>query len=288
MKEEIEIVPGVFVMVTPKVKLGAGVAKLCRMSSTLSSVDRYRAMESSGFIGRHSVLIVDEAVSLATDMGARKASAITGVPVPTIVNRMREKGVECGGVLFGQIRADIGKLRECVRVAKELMASEEMKEVVVTRKGKKATHKIRRWSHGTAFVEAGKRVGISGKTAERLWLQGRFSLTSNQEVEQRPASPSKADASPTPEPPYPPAIDETNKRIGLECDRLRELSAAGHPLVDTSGRIRRRRKTRKLKGEGVKSRRRRILALARAAAKGDLSSAQLRRLPHLALLRPLK
>lgn len=185
--ERIEIFPGHWIEVTPAIKKKAGVRKTQRVVATLmgETVAAAGRLVRDGNGGvKYPVLMLDEAVRIAEREGLKKAVKVTGIPRASIDLRRRQLRRKQGKtrVLAKGSRYTLAQKQACVRLAKELMASDEIVKTPVacalpTCKGMPYVVKRYKWPHRKAFIEAGRRLGMNGRSIEWMYIQGTIPLT---------------------------------------------------------------------------------------------------------------
>jgi hypothetical protein len=185
--ERIEIFPGHWIEVTPAIKKKAGVRKSQRVVATLmgETVAAAGRLVRDGNRGvKYPVLMLDEAVSIAEREGLKKAVKVTGIKEHSIDLRSRQLRRKQGKTKVRAVgsRYTLAQKQACVRLAKELMASNEIKErsrlsTLPHCKGMPYVHRRYKWSHRSAFIEAGRRLGMNGRSIEWMYVQGTIPLT---------------------------------------------------------------------------------------------------------------
>lgn len=186
MKELIEIYPGRWIEVTRRIKLKAGVRLSTRVRATLAGGQIDKAAADVGRCRNKSVkysrLLIDEAVAIARTMGIPKAVKKTGVNKWTIIQqkkRMRGPTGREGN------RYTLAQKRALVAMAQRLMGSGETR----MRKCGGKMVAFPKYGHRTAFIEAGRRLGMNGRAIEYQWVNGLFSLAEPSSPPRPPASP---------------------------------------------------------------------------------------------------
>jgi hypothetical protein len=172
IKEMVEIFPGRWIEITKRVKKAAGVRVSSRVKATIENgrIDEALMRLTESRNRKYSRLLVDEAVAVAKAQGMFMAVRLTGVHKETIAARKRQLRGCTGG---DGTRYTLAQKQACVRLAKELMAS-PVTRVVNGYKGSRRI--VPQWNHHTAFVEAGRRLGVNGHSIEYQWLNGMISL----------------------------------------------------------------------------------------------------------------
>lgn len=186
-RERIEIFPGHWIEVTPKIKKNAGLRKSDRVIATLMGETvpaAGRLVRDSNKNVKYPKLMLDEAVRIAATHGLKEAAKDTGIRAASINLRQRQLRRKQGlaKVRDKGSRYTLAQKQACVRLAQELMRSNDV--VSRTRpcalphsKGKPTTYRFRKWNHRSAFVEAGRRLGMNGRSIEWMWVQGTIPLT---------------------------------------------------------------------------------------------------------------
>lgn len=184
MKRVIEILPGIRIEVNRPLKAKAGIPPPRMGSAPIKSPDAAMvAMKRSQRKGvLYSRLLLDEAVALAKQKGMKEAARLTGVGYWSINQRQDElrgpNPKEKGN------RYTLAQKRECVALAMRLMASPETVKHVSNICGRQVTRVAPKWAQRPAFVEAGKRLGMNGRSIEFMWKRGMLEPSNPQ-----PASP---------------------------------------------------------------------------------------------------
>lgn len=180
--ERIEIFPGHWIEVTPAIKKKAGIRKSQRVVATLMG----ETVAAAGRIVRdgvgsrkHPILMLDEAASIAEREGIKKAARVTGINEHSIDLRCRQLRRKRGKakVRDAGVRYTLAQKQACVRLAKELMASNEIVQKTERCYNRPYIRKRYKWSHGSAFIEAGRRLGMNGRSIEWMYIQGTIPLT---------------------------------------------------------------------------------------------------------------
>lgn len=194
MKERIEIFPGHWIEVTKKIKKAAGLRQSARIRATLAGGDIDRATKEASRAAnkrvKYSLTLLDEAVRLAAMEGVRVAEKATGVSRWSIDMHAKEKSARAGNPRQEKgHRYTLAQKQACVRLAMQLMANTETITKPLGFKRVRRMGTFKKWSHASAFKEAGRRLGLNGTTIEMMWRMGMIPLN----------QPS------TPQPPAPPA-----------------------------------------------------------------------------------
>lgn len=188
MKERIEIFPGRWIEVTKRVKQKAGVRMGARVRATLENGRVDEALVRLARNGRkYSGLLIDEAVAVAKEKGAKEAERITGVHHETIAQR-RKKLKGCTG--YDGRRYTLAQKKACVKMALELVASGGTHIVRVS--FGKGDRTVSVWSKKKAFKEAGRRLGVNGLSIMFQWENGMIDL--NAVARGRPSIPRRQPA----------------------------------------------------------------------------------------------
>lgn len=188
IRERIEIFPGHWIEVTPKIKKNAGLRQSDRVVATLMGETvpaAGRLVRDSNKSVKYPKLMLDEAVRIAAELGLKGAAKDTGIGAASINLRQRQLRRKQGvaRVMAQGTRYTLAQKQACVRLAQELMGSgETVSRTGIARfnnkaKGRKYTFRRLRWSHRTAFLEAGRRLGMNGRSIEWMWIQGTIPLT---------------------------------------------------------------------------------------------------------------
>jgi hypothetical protein len=195
MKERIEIFPGHWIEVTKKIKKAAGLRMSTRVRATLAGGDvdqaTKEAARSSNKNVKYSIALLDEAVRIAAMEGSKTAAKVTGVNKWSIDLHMKEKRARSGQSKHADQghRYTMAQKRACVKLAQKLMAGTETVTKRLGFKRLKVMGTFKKYNHGSAFREAGRRLGINGRSVEMMWNLGMIPMDS-------PSSP---------QPPAPPA-----------------------------------------------------------------------------------
>jgi hypothetical protein len=175
IRERIEIFPGHWIEVTPKLKKKAGVKQSARVIATLNNVTRIVADDVvKPPPPKYPRLMLEEANRIVDRDGMKAAVKATGINAHSIVwyrrgviqRRGEYKPSEKGR------RYTMEQKRACVRLAQKLMASGEIKVRHGKCYGKPAVYRSPKWSHAAAFREAGRRLGMNGRSVEWCWIHG--------------------------------------------------------------------------------------------------------------------
>lgn len=197
-KERIEIFPGHWIEVTPRIKRLAGIRPTERVIATLAGGHITKAKYEAGKVrgAKYSRLLLDEAVELAKSVGYPTAAKMTGVNKNSIHMHARiQKGRAGLASRKDGSRYTLAQKQACVRLAQSLMASDETKD----KKCRWGVQKVRKWQHRPAFIEAGRRLGMNGRSIEWLWVSGQIPLDSPSSP-QSPVPPGEASGRHTPPP----------------------------------------------------------------------------------------
>jgi hypothetical protein len=180
--ERIEILNGIWIEVSDKIKEKAGVRKSSRVVATLGG-ETAKAIEVVAHDGRrksvkYSRLILEEADKIAQEKGFRKAAKITGVNKHSLdlYQRRKRKAEGRTKVMQQGSRYTLAQKQACVRLAKQIMASKETVKHVCIMRGRERVFTRPKWGHRAAFVEAGRRMGMNGRSIEWMWIQGTIPL----------------------------------------------------------------------------------------------------------------
>jgi hypothetical protein len=121
---------------------------------------------------KYSLLLLDEAVRCAIDMGPKKASALTGVHKESIKkHRFKLFGKQNGVQKGAPLKYSICQKLECVKRAKKLVSSGMAKTEIA------------------AFMAVGKQIGVDGRSIQRQWSRGYIhGLDEALEFAQQPAT----------------------------------------------------------------------------------------------------
>lgn len=205
MKERIEIFPGHWIEVTKKIKKAAGLRQSARVRATLAGGDIDRATKEASRAAnknvKYSLALLDEAVRLARAEGVKVAEKVTGVSQWSINMHAKEQSARAGNPRWEQgFRYSLAQKQACVRLAQKLMANTETRPVRVPNpRGGWRMGVTKKWTHGAAFREAGRRLGLNGRTIEMMWLMGMIPL--DQPSSHRPEDPPASASAPRSRPP---------------------------------------------------------------------------------------
>lgn len=144
-KEEIEIAPGKFILVTKKLKKKVGVGNV-------GFVSLEKTRRAARFVGKYSLLLLDEAVVLMKERGLKSASIATGVPRYLIKKH-------AGVVRTRGPNPTWKKKLQCIALAMDVMRD-------------MGVDGTRLRDVKAAFAVAGKRMGMSVKYPLRLYRLG--------------------------------------------------------------------------------------------------------------------
>jgi hypothetical protein len=161
--ERIEIRPGYFIEVSGRLKRMAGVRGR-KPRNRITDEERKRIFADNAaknFISpRYSRLILDEAVNLSKTVGMVEAAKVTGVKYWSIVGHKRtlkRQGKYTPGAQGNhKSRYTMQQKKRCVALANQIRDESHC-----------ATRK--------AFIEAGRRLGINGRSIE--WQHSQGSIT---------------------------------------------------------------------------------------------------------------
>lgn len=180
MKERVEIFPGHWIEVTPKLKKQAGLRKSARVVATLmgETIEAARDIAMKNGNTKYTRLMLDEAARIARKDGMAEAIKATGIGKESIILRVKQLRRKEG---IARVRPTgnrymLSQKQTCVRMAQELMGSGQTVQRAVTIRGKTRVITRTRWTHRKAFVEAGRRLGMNGRSVEWMWLQGTIPL----------------------------------------------------------------------------------------------------------------
>lgn len=158
--QKLEIRPGYFIEVSSRLKRMAG-ARGKKLRNRLTDEERKRIFTENAaknFIApKYSRLILDEAVTLSKTVGMKEAAKITGVKYWSIVGHKR--------TLKRQ-----GKFSPTNNGNRGSRYTMEQKKKCVA-----LANQIRDESHCAtrlAFIEAGRRLKMNGRSIEFMWSQG--------------------------------------------------------------------------------------------------------------------
>lgn len=176
-KQRIEIFPGHWIEITPKIRNMAGLRKkekvIARLADITKSVER--AIPTGKNI-KYSQLLKDEAVRIANAEGMRAAVKATGVNKHTILMERRLQNIRAGKKQTRQkgFAYTLEQKQACVSIALQLMRSKEMVEVQQRAGIAKKMVTVRRfkWSPKSAFDEAARRLGMNGRAIQFQWSIG--------------------------------------------------------------------------------------------------------------------
>lgn len=175
-RQRIEIKPGVWIEVAPKIRQAVGARKRDRVLATLDGATKDAINTLAKPRRKHSDLLLDEGLALAKKDGFVSASKRLGINYHTLISHNRKRRLEQGKrrLRARGFRYTLDQKLACVRLALELMASPKTKEVSV---GGKYRRTVPLWAVIPAFNEAGRRLGINGKSVYFMWIQGDFRAT---------------------------------------------------------------------------------------------------------------
>lgn len=166
MNERVQIKPGVWIEVSARMRKASGLGRGVIIRDRLTEEERRSVVGDAGReMGAHtkySRLLLDEAVALSKEVGEQKASEITGVKLWSLKGRKREL-IRLGkyhpplGHSRGGSRYTLLQKQQCVRLAH-------------------AIHDKEKRGSRPAFIEAGRRLGVNGRSIEWMWTQKMFSL----------------------------------------------------------------------------------------------------------------
>lgn len=168
-KERIEIFPGHWIEVTPKIKRAAGLRKKARVLATLDGGHVQRAIGAVAKKrgpSKYSLLLIDEAIRIFREESYKAAEKATGVPM-RVIKHYNDKYKARHGLIGPprNQRYTMEQKQACVKLAMELMQREDTVErrLPTGRNKVIATHRVRKWNKTAAFIEAGRRLGMNGK-----------------------------------------------------------------------------------------------------------------------------
>lgn len=185
MRERVEIFPGHWIEVTPKLKKQAGLRKSARVVATLmgETIEAARDIVRENGNIKYTRLMLDEAARIARKDGMAEAIKATGIKRASIDLRMRQlrRAGKLGrkrkdGIRHTGSRYTLPQKQACVRLAQELMGSRQTVTKSAKIGGRMCVVTRPRWSHRKAFIEAGRRLGMNGRSVEWMWLQGTIPL----------------------------------------------------------------------------------------------------------------
>lgn len=175
-KQRIEIFPGHWIEITPKIRNMAGLRKkekvIARLADITKSVEKALPQKQA----KYSQLLKDEAVRIANAEGMREAVKATGVNKHTILMERRLQNIRAGKKQTRQkgFAYTLEQKQACVAIALQLMRSKEMVEVQQRAGIAKKIVTVRRfkWSPKSAFDEAARRLGMNGRAVQFQWSIG--------------------------------------------------------------------------------------------------------------------
>lgn len=218
--EWIEVVPGRWIEVTKALKRKVGVKQTVRVRATLDGKMLDRALRVKGHANRkYSLILLDEAVALAGLRGYAVASKKTGINEWSIKRHAQSLAGPTG---YDGVRYTLARKRECVRLAQKLMMAGT--KVVSSGKGNRVVPK---YNHVTAFVEAGRRLGMNGASIMGMWNMGMISLK-DLPPSSHPHAPSLPGGESAPPLPQPNGV-RRRRRSPWRVPRSGSSSAAPHP-----------------------------------------------------------
>lgn len=181
--DRIEIYPGCTIDVNQRHKKGAGLPRSAKLKKYAMSESERKAV--FGEFARderpkvkYPTLLLDEAVELSKTVGEKKACKITGVGYWSMKGRKRDL-IRQGKYIpsnhrIGRPRYTMVQKQACVALAKQLMADPTRvlfphPDHRLRKRGFKASRP--KWGRGSAFAEAGRRLGMNGSSVEFMFLQ---------------------------------------------------------------------------------------------------------------------
>jgi hypothetical protein len=166
MKDRIELRPGVWIEVTPRLKKRLGYQHW-------EQVDVRDAFNFNPRKQKYPTAFLEELDRLAREIGVSAAAAKAGVSVMAIKSYRTRKALAEGKykICDARSRYTVAQKQECVRRALRLMASTETK-VVQYGRGRKYSKAIPKWSEKAAFAEAGRQLGVAGNRIHGAWAAG--------------------------------------------------------------------------------------------------------------------
>lgn len=174
-RQRIEIFPGHWIEVTPKIRNMAGLRRHDRILAKFTDVPKVVEKAVTSKVVKYPQLIKEEAVQIWLKDGMEAAIKATGVNRHTIEMERRKQNIRAG---LTKTRAKgftytLEQKQACVRLALQLIQSKEM----VTRtqrafNGKIVTVRNFKWHPQSAFKEAGKRLGLNGSAVHFQWSIG--------------------------------------------------------------------------------------------------------------------
>lgn len=177
-------------MVTQRIKEKAGVKLSARVVLTLAGLSKaLEAPERTVRVrkgAKYSRLLLDEAVALMKAKGIKVAVKATGVNKWSIWCHYKKLRGPTGR---DGTRYTLASKRALVRLAQQLMSNGHTK---VVRGWKGGQRVLPRWGHNDAFEEAGRQLGMNGKSILFQWTQGQFVLDTPSTPLHPPASPAPA------------------------------------------------------------------------------------------------
>lgn len=188
----IEIKPGIFIMVTRKLRNDA----LVRQDVALGQVNIAAVAESMGSrkmkrLNKHSSVLMDEGVVLAGELGVNKAAKIIGVDPYALkweISVRRRTGEKINVKVCGIGRpkrspAAMAARLECVKIAKQMMLQNRVINKRLIRMGKPQVVRRKERSIANIFIEAGRIAGCNGTAVRKAWERGEFDRPSTPQPE---------------------------------------------------------------------------------------------------------
>jgi hypothetical protein len=175
-RQRIEIKPGVWIEVTPKIRQAVGARKRDRVLATMDGATKDAINTLAKPRRKHSDLLLDEGLALAQKDGFIAASKRLGINYHTLISHNRKRRLEQGKrkLRARGFRYTLTQKLACVKLALELMASDKTREVSAFGKHRRT---VPLWTKDHAFNEAGRRLGINGHSVYVMWAQGDFRAT---------------------------------------------------------------------------------------------------------------
>lgn len=182
-KQFIEILKGVKIEITDRHLRKAGFARKVRLERRLMSPEERKtlltqaAREARGNT-KYTRLMLDEAVELSKVRGMKYAVKKTGIKHWSILGHKRRLARE-GKYTPAPRRSHNNRYtmeqkRKCVELALALMRNGEtvQKKILFPSRGKTIVMTRPKWTQRPAFVEAGRRLGMNGRSIEWQWTEG--------------------------------------------------------------------------------------------------------------------
>lgn len=162
-KDRIQIKPGVWIEVSARLRKASGLGPGVRIRNRLEDEERKRIMGDTANVVsknvKYSRLLLDEASRLADEVGLTQAAKATKVNVNTLRAHRKllvREGKRKGGAP-GKSRYTLGQKRKCVLLAQAIADKKQC-------------------GLGPAFVEAGQKLGVNGRSIAFQWRQRHFQL----------------------------------------------------------------------------------------------------------------